>query len=147
MQETGEASLIPGLGRSPGGRPDNPPEYSCLENSMDRGAWQTTVHGVTKSQTWLKRLSTYRTRRLGQLTQSRWTIGLWQTILALHSLGCCANGSVKECLSWILRLIWVFPKVFFFCFFRKGGGNLKEEIVGKKEVKNKEAWEACLPIQ
>ena len=40
--------LIPGLGRSPGGGNDNPLQYSCLENPMDRGAWQATVHGVKK---------------------------------------------------------------------------------------------------
>ena len=51
--------LIPGLGRSPGGGNGNPLKYSCLENSMDRGAWQAMVHGVTKSQTQLKRLSMY----------------------------------------------------------------------------------------
>ena len=39
---------IPGAGRSPRERNDNPFQYSCLENSKDRGAWQTTVHGVTK---------------------------------------------------------------------------------------------------
>ena len=43
--------LIPGSGRSPGGGNGNPLQYSCLENSMDRGAWLSTVHGVTKSQT------------------------------------------------------------------------------------------------
>ena len=37
----------------------NPLQSSCLENPMDRGAWWATVQGVTKSQTWLKRLSTY----------------------------------------------------------------------------------------
>ena len=37
----------------------NPFQYSCLQNPMDRGAWQTAVHGITKSQTWLKRLSTH----------------------------------------------------------------------------------------
>ena len=42
---------IPGLGRSPGGGQGNPLQYSCLENSMDRGAWQATVHGVAKSWT------------------------------------------------------------------------------------------------
>ena len=47
----GEADSIPGLGRSPGGGNANPLQYSCLENSMDRGAWWATVHGVTKSQT------------------------------------------------------------------------------------------------
>ena len=36
------------LGRSPGGGHGNPPLYSCLENSKDRGAWQVTVHGVKK---------------------------------------------------------------------------------------------------
>ena len=54
----GDAGSIPGSGRSPGGRHDNPFQYSCLENPMDRGAWQATVHGVTKSQTLLWRLST-----------------------------------------------------------------------------------------
>ena len=42
--------LILGSGRSPGGGNGNPVPYSCLENSMDRGAWRATVHGVTKSQ-------------------------------------------------------------------------------------------------
>ena len=42
-------SLIPGLGRSPGGGNDNSLQYSCLENPMDRGAWWTTVHGVAES--------------------------------------------------------------------------------------------------
>ena len=41
--------LIPGLGRSPGEGNGNPLQYSCLENSMDRGAWQATVHGIAKS--------------------------------------------------------------------------------------------------
>ena len=40
--------LIPGLGRSPGEGNDNPLQYSCLENPMDRGAWQATLHGVTR---------------------------------------------------------------------------------------------------
>ena len=43
--------LIPGLGRSPGEGNGNPLQYSSLENPMDRGAWQATVHGVSKSQT------------------------------------------------------------------------------------------------
>ena len=41
--------LIPGLGRPPGGENGNPPQYSCLENFMDRGAW--LFHGVAKSHT------------------------------------------------------------------------------------------------
>ena len=55
---------IPGWGRSPGGGHGNPLQYnpfqySCPENPMDKGALQATVHGVTKSWTWLKWLSTY----------------------------------------------------------------------------------------
>ena len=44
---------IPGLGRSPGGEHDNRLQYSCLENPMDRGAWQAIIHGVTKDGTQL----------------------------------------------------------------------------------------------
>ena len=43
--------LIPGSGRSPGGGNENPPQYSCLENPKDRGAWWATGYGVTESQT------------------------------------------------------------------------------------------------
>ena len=46
---------IPGLGRSPGGGLGNPLQHSCLENPMERGAWQTTIHRVAKSQPRLKR--------------------------------------------------------------------------------------------
>ena len=45
----GDMGSIPGSGRSPEGRNGNPLQYSCLKNSMDRGAWWATVHGVTKS--------------------------------------------------------------------------------------------------
>ena len=45
------AGLIPGLGTSPGEGNDNPLQSYCLENPMDRGAWQATVRGVAKSQT------------------------------------------------------------------------------------------------
>ena len=43
-----DEGLTPGLGRSPGGGHGNPLQYSCVENSMDRGAWWATVHGVTR---------------------------------------------------------------------------------------------------
>ena len=49
MQEIQETGSIPGLERSPGGENDNSRQYSCLENPMDRGAWQATVHVVTKT--------------------------------------------------------------------------------------------------
>ena len=51
--DTGTAGSILGLGRSPGGGHGNPLQYSCLGNSMDRGTWPATPHGVAKSQTQL----------------------------------------------------------------------------------------------
>ena len=48
---TGDMGSIPGSGRFPGKENGNPLQYSCLDNSMDRGAWWATVHGVTKSRT------------------------------------------------------------------------------------------------
>ena len=50
----GDPGRIPGLGRSPGEGIGNPLQYSCLENSMDRGVWWATIHGVAKSQIQLK---------------------------------------------------------------------------------------------
>ena len=47
--DTGDTGSIPESGRSPGGENGNPLQYSCLENSMDRGAWQATDYGVAKS--------------------------------------------------------------------------------------------------
>jgi len=47
----GDLGLIPGSGRSPGEGNGNPLQYSCLENPMDTGAWQATVHGVEESRT------------------------------------------------------------------------------------------------
>ena len=52
-----DAGLILGLGRSSGEGNGSPLWYSCLENSMDRGAWWATVHGLAKSWTQVKRLS------------------------------------------------------------------------------------------
>ena len=50
MQETWVQSL-PGSGKSPGEGNGCPLQYSCIENSMDRGAWRATVHGITESDT------------------------------------------------------------------------------------------------
>ena len=53
----GDPGLIPGLGRSPGEGNGNPLQYSCLENSMDGGAWWAIVYGVAKSRTRLSNFS------------------------------------------------------------------------------------------
>ena len=51
LANAGDVGSIPGLGRSPGGVNGNPLQYSCLENSMDRGDWWATAHRVAKTRT------------------------------------------------------------------------------------------------
>ena len=51
--QAGDTGSIPGSGRSPGEGNSNPLQYSCLGNLIDRGARQATVHGITRSWTWL----------------------------------------------------------------------------------------------
>ena len=55
----GDVGLIPGLGRSPGEGNSNTLQYPCLENSMDRGAWQATVHGGHKESETTERLTRF----------------------------------------------------------------------------------------
>ena len=57
--EARDAGSNPGSGRSPGGGHSSPLQYSSLDNPMDRGTWWATAHGVTKSQTQLKQVSTH----------------------------------------------------------------------------------------
>ena len=53
VYNAGDLGSVPGSGRSPGEGNGDPLQYSCLENSVDRGTWRAIVHGITKSQTWL----------------------------------------------------------------------------------------------
>ena len=56
----GDLGLIPGWGRTPGEENGNPLQYSCLENSMERGAWWATVHGITQSgHDWVTNIFTF----------------------------------------------------------------------------------------
>ena len=61
----GDPGSIPGAGRSPGEGNGNPLQYSCLENPMDREAWQATVHEVTKSQKQLRDFTHFQMRGEG----------------------------------------------------------------------------------
>ena len=58
-RDSRDMGLIPGSAKSPGGVHDSPLQYSCLENSMDRGAWWATVHGVTKESDTTEQLRTH----------------------------------------------------------------------------------------
>ena len=95
-----DMSLIPGLGRSSGEGHGNPLQYSCLENPVDRGAWQAMVLRVEKSQNQLKQFSThiYRDQKtelfiLNNVIQ----IGVqWQSRAGVCSLGGRDQGISKE---------------------------------------------------
>ena len=68
-RNAGDLGSIPGLGRAPGEGNGNPLQYSCLENPMDRGPWQATVHGVTKSRTQLSNFTFFeQTNSLNTIT-------------------------------------------------------------------------------
>ena len=71
---------VPGLERSPGGGHGNPLQYSCQENPMDRGDWQTTVQEVAKSWTWLKWLSMHTIKQNGQNIDNywQWVVCIWE---------------------------------------------------------------------
>ena len=70
MQEM-QVPCLPGSEKSPGGEQGNPCQHSCLQNPMDRGAWQATIHSVTKSWTQLKQLSTSQAMGRASLGPSR----------------------------------------------------------------------------
>ena len=81
-----DKGLIPGLGRSPRAGHGNPLQYSCLENPMDRRARQTTVHGVTKSRTQLRRLRTCAPTNTRIQDQTKNTSGFQDGPWGIHSI-------------------------------------------------------------
>ena len=99
--DTGDVGLIPGSGRSPGGRHGNPLQYSCLENPKDRGDWRATVHGVTKSQTRLKWVSTAHSRSLlKKKSPYKWTCAIQTHVVQGQSVHQCnLELSLFCCLS------------------------------------------------
>ena len=74
--------LIPGSGRPPEGWHGNSPQYSCLENPMDRGLWQAAIHGIAKSWTQLKQLCLH--------------TGNWGSMFRLRSFCCSGTSSLAS---------------------------------------------------
>ena len=98
IRDIRDAGSTPRLGRCPGGGHGNPPQYSCLENPMVRGAWGAAVPWVTKSQTWLKWLGTCIHRVTRQNTKCSVQVALYlYKCLYLAALG----------LSFIMRDLWL----------------------------------------
>ena len=95
---------IPGLGRFPEGGHDNPLEYSCLENPMDRGAWQAIVHSIKKSLTWLKWISRHRAAQL--ICKSAWNDDLRDHTRLSHDVwGSIAFSTASEVFCFFKYLI------------------------------------------
>ena len=91
----GYLGSIPGSGRSPGEGNDNSLQYSCLENSMDGGAWSATVHGVAKSQT-----------RLSDFTHS---LRLFcKGTGSLYNSNCSVQVPISQ-LSWSVLIVNIHP--------------------------------------
>ena len=108
-EDTGDSSLIPGLGKSPGGN-DNPLQYSCLDNSMDRGAWPAIVHGVTKSQvrlrdqhfdyfTLFKVICSF--NKHGRLTMSRHGAQCYGMVHSKHHPDCLKSPRKAYLAQWV----------------------------------------------
>ena len=73
----GDRGSIPGLGRCPGGGHGNLFQYSCLENSVDRRAWQVTVHGVEKSRTLLNDSAQHSTAKMPAFSTETTDVLTW----------------------------------------------------------------------
>ena len=105
-----DAVSISGSGRSPGEGNGNPLQYSCLENPMDRGAWWATVHGVAKSQTQPKRLSTHPARTQGSnLVLPHCT----QTLYPLSHQGRPIHGYYRKYIFWTEKNSWILWPLFY----------------------------------
>ena len=103
---TGDVGSIPGSGRPLGGGHGNPLQYSCLENPMDRGAWQATVHRVAKSWTWLKQLSTHahtHVQVIFCLFVCQWTLGCFHVLTIVNNAA--INKSVQIFIQILKRLL------------------------------------------
>ena len=120
----GDLGLIPGSGRVPGEGNGNPLQYSYLENPKDRGAWQATVHGVTKSQTqlsdwteWLKQEMARVNIHILRISKLKWTgMGEFnsddyyiyycgQESLRRNGVALIVNKSPK-CSTWVQSQKW-----------------------------------------
>ena len=103
----GDLGSIPGSGRSPGGGHGNPFQYSCLENSMDRGAWWATVCRVTKSRTWLSDLSYAFDLSVPWLLNKGQCLQEWAALAYLWRRKQMESSSLSICVSpRIVTLVW-----------------------------------------
>ena len=97
----GDLGSIPGSGRSPGEGNGNPLQYSCLENPMDRGVWQTTVHGLTKRTKEIHFHSHDAVKVLHSICQQIWKTQQWpQDWKRSVFIPIPNKGNAKECSNY-----------------------------------------------
>ena len=111
----GDPGSVPGLGRSPGERNGYTLQYSCLENSMDGGAWQATAHGIAESDTteWLRTHTWKYEGTIKILSRKTWKLpnrGHWS-----HTTATAVKGFSVESFHFLCVMrVWVIFKLHFF---------------------------------
>ena len=96
-EEIREVGLTPGSGRFPGGGHDTPLQYSFLENPVDRGAWQATVHEVTQGQKRLKPLNTHTYTSVNQCFSTKGSFAMQRALAtSLDLFGCHDLGGMER---------------------------------------------------
>ena len=107
--DTGDGGSVPESGRSSGGGSDKPLQYSCLKNSMDRGSWRATVHGVAKSQMCLS------DRKVSAQPGSR-LFRLLSCLFLPRALTFVPLGLLLTLFPQVLSKCPIFPECIFFAF-------------------------------
>ena len=108
--DAGDLSSIPGSGKTPGEGNGYPLQYSCLENFMDRGVWQATVHGVAKSRTRLSdfHFTFFKLLSLGKFVTDQYIIQ-GQQLLKITIWN--KSWTVHPFFSYPWSWLWVLPKI------------------------------------
>ena len=136
---------VTGSGRSPGGEHGNPLQFSCLENPIDRGAWQATVHRVTRSWTQVKQLSMH--ARLDDCphfrcqSQNYWVPRLPMLLSYSYKSGFPQHPSLRfnNLLNQLIELRKIFHSLVpvYFCFMAESEEELKSLWMKVKEKSKK----------
>ena len=110
-----DEGLIPGSGRSPGEGHSNPLQYSSLENPMDRGAWWAAVHGVAKSRTRLKWLSSHLCLSHSQTQVDMVYMILWEKLKKYIYTYFISLNNIKQIFNEIFQIRTFLTNMAMFC--------------------------------
>ena len=147
-RDTRGVGLIPGLERTPGEGNGNPLQYSCLENSMDGGAWQATVHGVTKELDTTERLSMPTdTQKLRFWHQQHMNREL-PDVQAGFRKGRGTRDQIAN-IRWIIKKAREFQKNIYFCFIDYAKAFDCGKFLKRLEYQTTwlASWEICMQVK